>query len=114
MKRCGQLNIMNRPHGDLLFFSMSMYTTQFTGIHNVGLRLIGTLLIGTVLQVFPHRCNYSCEEVSACDGSLLSPKTPEQAVENAGAAGWMLSDDDWRRLDRLGWETSQRIIYVTW
>jgi aryl-alcohol dehydrogenase-like predicted oxidoreductase len=41
-------------------------------------------------------------------------KTPEQAVENAGAAGWMLSDDDWRRLDRLGWETSQRIIYVTW
>jgi len=35
-------------------------------------------------------------------------------VENAGAAGWMLSDDDWRRLDRLGWETSQRIIYVTW
>ena len=72
------------------------------------------LLIGTVFQVFPHRTNYSCEEVSVCDGSLLSPKTPEQAVENAGAAGWMLSDDDWRRLDRLGWETSQRIIYVTW
>ena len=41
-------------------------------------------------------------------------KRPEQAVENAGAAGWMLSDDDWRRLDRLGWEISQRIIYVTW
>jgi aryl-alcohol dehydrogenase-like predicted oxidoreductase len=41
-------------------------------------------------------------------------KTPDQAVENAGATGWMLSDDDWRRLDRLGWETSQRIIYVTW
>jgi diketogulonate reductase-like aldo/keto reductase len=41
-------------------------------------------------------------------------KTPEQAVENAGAAGWMLSDDDWRKLDRLGWEISQRIIYVTW
>jgi diketogulonate reductase-like aldo/keto reductase len=35
-------------------------------------------------------------------------------VENADAAGWMLSDDDWRKLDRLGWETSQRIIYVTW
>jgi diketogulonate reductase-like aldo/keto reductase len=41
-------------------------------------------------------------------------KKPEQAVENAGAAGWMLSDDDWRRVDRLGWEISQRIIYVTW
>jgi hypothetical protein len=35
-------------------------------------------------------------------------------VENAGAAGWMLSDDDGRRLDRLCWEISQRIIYVTW
>ena len=41
-------------------------------------------------------------------------KTPEQAVENAGTAGWMLSEDDWRKLDRLGWEISQRIIYVTW
>jgi len=40
-------------------------------------------------------------------------KTSEQVVENAGAVGWMLSDDDWRRLDRLGWEISQKIIYVT-
>jgi len=44
---------------------------------------------------------------------ITGAKTPEQAVENAGAAGWMLSDDDWRRLGRLGWEISQRIIYVT-
>jgi diketogulonate reductase-like aldo/keto reductase len=35
-------------------------------------------------------------------------------AENAGAVGWMLSDDDWRRLDRLGREISQRITYVTW
>ncbi|MEM1598672.1 MAG: aldo/keto reductase [Pyrobaculum sp.] len=41
-------------------------------------------------------------------------KTPEQVVENAGSVGWSLSDDDWRRLDRLGWEISQKIVYVTW
>jgi hypothetical protein len=56
---------MNRSRGNLLFFSTSTYTTQFTGFHNVGLQLIGTLLIGTVLQVFPCRHNYSCEEVPA-------------------------------------------------
>jgi len=69
MKRCDQLNVMNRPHGNLLFFSTSMYTTQFAGFHNVGLQLIGTLLIGTVLQVFPYRHNYSCEEVPAGNSS---------------------------------------------
>jgi diketogulonate reductase-like aldo/keto reductase len=36
------------------------------------------------------------------------------SVENAGAVRWMLSDDDWRKLDRLGWGISQRITYVTW
>lgn len=41
-------------------------------------------------------------------------KTPEQVVENAGAVGWTLSDDEWRALDRLGWEASQKIVYVTW
>ena len=41
-------------------------------------------------------------------------KSPEQVAENAGAVGWRLSDDDWRRLDRLGWEISQKITYVTW
>ncbi|RFA96255.1 aldo/keto reductase [Pyrobaculum aerophilum] len=41
-------------------------------------------------------------------------KTPEQVVENAGAVGWSLSDDEWRTLDRLGWEASQKILYVTW
>ena len=41
-------------------------------------------------------------------------KTPEQVMENAGAVGWSLSDDDWRALDRLGWEASQKIVYVTW
>lgn len=37
-------------------------------------------------------------------------KTPQQAEENAGAAGWSLSYEDWRRLD----ETSRalRISYV--
>jgi len=36
-------------------------------------------------------------------------KTPEQVAVNAGAVGWMLSDDD-----RLGWEISQKMTYVTW
>ena len=41
-------------------------------------------------------------------------KTPEQVAENAGAVGWLMSDDEWRTLDRLGWDASQRILYVTW
>lgn len=41
-------------------------------------------------------------------------KTPEQLAENAGAAGWKLSEEDWETLDRLGREISQRITYVTW
>jgi diketogulonate reductase-like aldo/keto reductase len=41
-------------------------------------------------------------------------KRPEQAAESAGTVEWMLSDDDWRRLDRLGWEISRKITYVTW
>ncbi|MEM0369168.1 MAG: aldo/keto reductase [Pyrobaculum sp.] len=41
-------------------------------------------------------------------------KTIEQIIENVGAVGWSLSDDDWRTLDRLGWDISQKISYVTW
>ncbi|ACB40704.1 aldo/keto reductase [Pyrobaculum neutrophilum] len=41
-------------------------------------------------------------------------KTPQQAEENAGAAGWTLSEEDWRRLDALGREISQKITYVAW
>jgi len=41
-------------------------------------------------------------------------KRPEQVVENAGSVGWKLTDDDWKTLDRLGWEISQKIVYVTY
>ena len=41
--------------------------------------------------------------------SIPGAKTPEQVAVNAGAVGWMLSDDD-----RLGWEISQKMTYVTW
>jgi aryl-alcohol dehydrogenase-like predicted oxidoreductase len=39
-------------------------------------------------------------------------KSPEQARENAGAAGWRLSYEDWRRLDEESRKV--RITYVTW
>jgi len=41
-------------------------------------------------------------------------KRPEQVIENAGSVGWKLTDDDWKTLDKLGWEISQKIIYVTY
>jgi len=41
-------------------------------------------------------------------------KRPEQVIENAGSVGWKLTDDDWKMLDKLGWEISQKIIYVTY
>ncbi|WFO75674.1 aldo/keto reductase [Desulfurococcaceae archaeon MEX13E-LK6-19] len=39
-------------------------------------------------------------------------KKPEQVVDNAGAVGWRLSYEDWRRLDEISKEI--RITYVTW
>lgn len=39
-------------------------------------------------------------------------KTPEQVAENAGAIGWELSYEDWRRLDEVS--KSIKISYVTW
>jgi aryl-alcohol dehydrogenase-like predicted oxidoreductase len=39
-------------------------------------------------------------------------KSPEQVEDNAGAAGWRLSYEDWRRLDEIS--SSLRITYVIW
>jgi aryl-alcohol dehydrogenase-like predicted oxidoreductase len=39
-------------------------------------------------------------------------KSPEQVVENAGATGWRLSDEDFRRLENAS--NSLSITYVTW
>ena len=39
-------------------------------------------------------------------------KSPEQVVENAGATGWRLSDEDFRRLENVS--NSLSITYVTW
>jgi len=39
-------------------------------------------------------------------------KSPDQARENAGAAGWRLSYEDWRRLDEAS--KKLKITYVTW
>ncbi|MCE4613465.1 MAG: aldo/keto reductase [Desulfurococcales archaeon] len=39
-------------------------------------------------------------------------KSPEQARENAGAAGWRLSYEDWRALDEAS--KKLKITYVTW
>ncbi|MEB3787523.1 MAG: aldo/keto reductase [Desulfurococcales archaeon] len=39
-------------------------------------------------------------------------KSPEQARQNAGAAGWRLSYEDWRRLDEAS--KKLRITYVSW
>ncbi len=39
-------------------------------------------------------------------------KSPEQARQNAGAAGWRLSYEDWRRLDEAS--KKLKITYVSW
>lgn len=39
-------------------------------------------------------------------------KSPEQVVDNAGATGWRLSYDDWRRIDEISKRI--KITYVTW
>ncbi len=39
-------------------------------------------------------------------------KSPEQARQNAGAVGWRLSYEDWRRLDEAS--KKLRITYVSW
>lgn len=41
-------------------------------------------------------------------------KSPEQAIENAGAAGWRLSDEDWASLDKVSREVAEKISYVTY
>jgi aryl-alcohol dehydrogenase-like predicted oxidoreductase len=39
-------------------------------------------------------------------------KSPEQVEENAGATGWRLSYEDWRRIDEAS--RGIRVTYVTW
>ena len=43
---------------------------------------------------------------------IVGAKSPEQVMENAGAAGWRLEYEDWRRIDEVS--KSIKITYVTW
>ena len=34
--------------------------------------------------------------------AIVGARSPQQVAENAGGAGWRLSDDDWQTIDQLG------------